>query len=107
MQFNHFLTKIIIDERNVGYRYHLRLRSRGTWLVVGIWCLICVVLANAYAGTLFSFLSVAKLEPIVNSLEELANTKHLKLLVLDRGELANRFLVYQMLSDVINTLACD
>lgn len=37
-----------------------------------MWCLMTVVLANGYAGTLFSFLSVAKLEPIANSLAELA-----------------------------------
>jgi len=50
-----------------------------------------VVLANAYAGTLFSFLSVAKLEPIVNSLQELARAKQLKLIVKDRSELSDRF----------------
>lgn len=52
-----------------------------------------VVLANAYAGTLFSFLTVTKLEPIVNSLEELANSKQLQLLIQDRTELAERLLV--------------
>jgi len=69
--------------------------SRGSWLLVGIWCLMAVVLANAYAGTLFSFLSVAKLEPIVNSLQELARAKQLKLIVKDRSELSDRFLVIQ------------
>ena len=69
--------------------------SRGSWLLVGIWCLMAVVLANAYAGTLFSFLSVAKLEPIVNSLQEMARAKQLKLIVKDRSELSDRFLVIQ------------
>jgi len=54
---------------------------------------MCVVLANAYAGTLFSFISVSKLEPIVNSLEELANAKHLQFLIQDRTEIAIRLLV--------------
>jgi len=54
---------------------------------------MAVVLANGYAGTLFSFLSVAKLEPIINSLEELGNSKDVTLIIQDRSELANRFLV--------------
>ena len=54
---------------------------------------MAVVLANAYAGTLFSFLSVAKLEPIVNSLEELAHSKNLQLISQDRSDVSNRFLV--------------
>lgn len=77
-----------------GFRYDLRLRSRGSVLLVGLWCLICVVLANGYAGTLFSFLSVAKLEPAINSLEELANSNEVKLLVQHRTELADRLLVF-------------
>lgn len=81
----------------IGYRYNLKLRSRGSYILVGIWCLMAVVLANAYAGTLFSFLSVPKLEPIVNSLEELANDKHLQIIIQDRNELANRFLVYHLI----------
>jgi hypothetical protein len=54
---------------------------------------MAVVLANAYAGTLFSFLSVTKLEPIVNSFEELAHSKNLQLIVQAHTELAIRFLV--------------
>ena len=76
-----------------GFRYDLRLRSRGSVLLVGLWCLMCVVLANGYAGTLFSFLSVAKLEPAINSLEELANSNEVKLLVQHRTELADRLMV--------------
>jgi len=54
---------------------------------------MAVVLANAYAGTLFSFLSVTKLEPIVNSLEELAHSKNLQLILQAHTELSIRFLV--------------
>ena len=48
-----------------GYCYNLRFRSRGSAIVVGLWCLMAVVLANAYGGVLFSFLSVNKLEPAI------------------------------------------
>ena len=59
--------------------------------MVGTWLMVTVVLANGYAGTLFSFLSVAKLEPIINSLEELANSKDVQLIIQDRVDLALRF----------------
>ena len=52
-----------------------------------------VVLANAYGGVLFSFLSVTKLEPAINSLNELAVSKNVQLLALNGFELTNRFLV--------------
>ena len=52
-----------------------------------------VVLANAYAGTLLSFLSVAKLEPIINSLSELAHSENVQLVIQARSEMAIRFLV--------------
>lgn len=76
-----------------GYRYDLRLKSRGSYLLVAMWCLMCVVLANGYGGVLFSFLSVQKLQPALNSLEEIAKSKDVKFSVLSRSELATRFLV--------------
>ena len=76
-----------------GFRYDLRLRSRGSFLLVGIWCLMCVVLANGYAGTLFSFISVTKLHKPINSLEELANSTEIKLLIQGQTGLADRFMV--------------
>ena len=64
----------------------MHLSSRATTLVVGMWCMMTVVLANAYAGTLFSFLSVAKLNPIINSLDELANSTHVELVTQARTQ---------------------
>lgn len=51
-----------------------------------------IVLANGYAGTLFSFLSVAKLEPVINSLEDLANSD-VNLMIQAHTDLSLRFLV--------------
>jgi hypothetical protein len=53
---------------------------------VGIWLLMAVVLANGYGGVLFSFLSVTKWEPPINSLQEWAQVKDAKLVVIDRSE---------------------
>ena len=69
------------------------MKSRASYIVVGMWCLVTVVLANAYGGVLFSFLSVTKLEQPINTLEELANSKDVTLLIPDRVELAERLLV--------------
>ena len=69
------------------------MRSRGSYIFIGIWCLMAVVLANAYGGVLFSFLSVDKLEPAINSLEELSLSPDVKFLVIDHSELADRILV--------------
>ena len=81
----------------LGYHYDLRLKSRASYILVGIWCLMTVVLANGYAGTLFSFLSVAKLEPAINSLEELANAnKNLQLIIQDKTELTDRLMVREI-----------
>jgi hypothetical protein len=55
-----------------------------------------VVLANAYAGTLLSFLSVTKLQPTINSLEDLAKSKTCQLIVQGGTDLTNDFLVNYM-----------
>ena len=48
-------------------------------IIVGIWLLCMVVLVNAYAGVLTSLLTVPKLEPIVNTLQELVENQYLGL----------------------------
>ena len=89
----------------IGYHYNLKIKSRGSKIIVGIWCLMTVVLANGYAGTLFSFMSVTKLEQPINSLEELASSKDVTLLTQSDTELTNRFLVRLFIdSELINLL---
>ena len=79
--------------KHLGCRCDFRLRSRGSFLLVAIWCLMTVVLANGYGGVLFSFMSVAKLEAPINSLEELANSRDVTLIVQANSEYSNRLLV--------------
>jgi hypothetical protein len=76
-----------------NHRFFVRLHSHASYIVVGTWLLMTVVLANAYAGTLFSFLSVAKLEPAINSLEELAKNTNLQLVLQAHTELPDQILV--------------
>ena len=57
---------------------------------------MCIVLANGYAGTLFSFLSVTKLQQPINSVKELADamkSRDVRLLIQGQTILADRFLV--------------
>jgi hypothetical protein len=81
------------SKSQIGFRYDLRLRSRGSYILVGTWVLMTVVIANGYAGTLFSFITVAKLQAPINSMEELAKNPNVKLLIQGQTNLATRFMV--------------
>ena len=65
---------------------------------------MAVVLANAYGGFLFSFLSVTtKLQQPINSMQELAESKDVQLIVLDRTDLAIQLLViYWILNPLLD-----
>ena len=58
---------------------------------------MAVVLANAYSGVLFSFLSVSKLNQPINSMKELAKSEHVQLAVIDRSELAIQLMELHLL----------
>ena len=72
-------------------------RRAGITIAVGVWCLMTVVLANAYAGTLLSFLTVQKLQQPINSIEELAESKTCQLIVQGGSEWTKIFLVGQII----------
>ena len=61
---------------------------------------MCVVLANGYAGTLFSFISVEKLKQPINSLDEVAHSKDVTLLLQSDTELSENFLVRRQLESL-------
>ena len=62
-------------------------------IVVGTWCVMALVLVNAYSSVLISNLSVPKHQPILQSLEEVAAQHHYKLAVAENTIFANRILV--------------
>ena len=75
--------------------YFIRLNSRRAVLIlVGVWCLMTVVLAHAYGRTLFSFLSVTKLGPVINSIDELARSDNIEVIVQGGTDTVDRFLVF-------------
>lgn len=73
-------------------------------LVAGLWCLMMVVLVNAYTGTLMSYLTVPKLRPIVNTLEELAASSETQMTVDFELGKARMFLVINQRKVCFNNL---
>lgn len=69
--------------------------KRVVWynIVGATWCLMTVILINAYASNLISFLTVPKLNPIVESFEDLAASRDLKLAVDTNSVIADQILV--------------
>jgi Ligand-gated ion channel len=68
-------------------------RNFGLRILLTAWCLMCVILINAYTGNLTSYLAVPSVKPIPNSFEELAARKDLQIMVEDKGQLAEDILV--------------
>jgi Ligand-gated ion channel len=55
--------------------------------VAGSWCLMAVVLVYAYTGTLISYISLSKYESVINTFEDLAASKTLRIIT-QRGSLS-------------------
>ncbi len=62
-------------------------------ILVGIWLLSMVVLIFAYSGVLTSLLSVPKLEPTVNTLEDLVKGGQLRITIEKNVHMSREFLV--------------
>ena len=52
--------------------------SHSIRITMSAWCLACVVLTYLYSGCLVSFVTIPKLRPIVENLDELANSNQLE-----------------------------
>lgn len=62
-------------------------------LLAGTWCLMALVLTNSYAGCLRSFMTVPKMKPVPQSLEELALSTDFTVTVEKGAVIADSFLV--------------
>ena len=62
-------------------------------LMVALWLLSMVVLINAYIGTFTARLAVVKLEPTIDTLEDLAASKTLKITVELNSEIGYKSMV--------------
>lgn len=81
--------------KDMGTSIYKRLKKRSTVSVAAaFWCLSAVVICNAYTGTLTSFLTLPKLKPIINSLEELAASNRYKLTAELNSAFTDTFLVF-------------
>lgn len=75
--------------QSIPYNSRLSLR-----IVLGFWLLMMIVLINAYTGVLTSLLTVPKLKPIPQSLEDLAAMKDYRVTINKNHLLAIAFLVH-------------
>ena len=97
-----------IIELRADFPLHL-LHSRASYLLVGLWSLTAIIFANYYSATLFSFLSVGKLERNINSLAELATSNQYQLVtqakslwiyaIRDYAKSENEKIIYKSLLD--------
>ena len=83
--------------------YHLKKWLSGR-ILIGTWLLAMIVLVYAYQGVLMSILSVPKLKPTVNTLEELVEQHKLRLTIERSSTLTQLFLVYGLGNCIIITL---
>lgn len=58
-------------------------------LIGGAWCLAALILTNYYSSALISFITSAHPQPLVNSVEELANKDNVGLGVLKNYAIAS------------------
>ncbi|EFX85438.1 hypothetical protein DAPPUDRAFT_99048 [Daphnia pulex] len=86
---NTLITLALLTGQGYYIPQNLRLHIR---IPIALWCLVAVVICNAYSGTLTSFLTVTKLKPIINSLEELASSDHYKLTAEYNSAFTDKFL---------------
>ena len=81
-----------LNLKNVKGEY-IHGRNLGLRIMLTVWCLMCVIIVNAYTGNLTSYLAVPSVKPIPNSFEELAARKDLQIIVEDNVQLAEDILV--------------
>ena len=70
---------------------------RGLLFVIGAWGLMALVVSNVYTSTRLSFMTVTKLGPVINSLNDLAHSKDTQLVGQANTDIFNRFLVQSRL----------
>lgn len=66
-------------------------------IILTCWLLAIVVLINAYKSVVISYLTIPKLKPIPQSLEELAAMKQYRITIMNNTLLANSILVLSTL----------
>lgn len=68
--------------------------GHATRLVAATWCLTAVVFIYLYSGCLTSFITIPKLRPLIESLDDLATSVDLELTILKNSVFESMILVY-------------
>ncbi|XP_032793287.2 glutamate receptor ionotropic, delta-1 isoform X2 [Daphnia magna] len=61
-------------------------------LIAGSWCLMAVVLSYGFSGTLISNITAPKYEPVINTYEDMANSKTMRITVASGSPFAENML---------------
>ena len=61
--------------------------------MAGTWCLMAIIIVNAYNSMLITFISIPTYEPIVNTWDDVAKSNSLRIAVPKGGVFANTLLV--------------
>lgn len=68
-------------------------RDRSSYkILAGLWLLSMIVLINGYSGVLTSFLTIPKLNPIANTLQDVAESNELRVTI-EKNVLLSKFLL--------------
>lgn len=76
--------------------------GHATRITAGVWCLTCIVFVYLYSGSLTSFITIPKLAPLIESLEDLTNSSALQLTILKNSVFETIIMVWKTLSRVFN-----
>lgn len=81
--FNMFFIKRLIEKLDSQFIaddiIHYTLATR---LVVAAWCLISIVIVNSYTSSLVSHLMAPKFSPLINTVQDLADSREISIVVL-------------------------
>lgn len=76
------------------------IKTLSTRLLVAAWCLVAIVIVNSYTTTLASYLMAPRYKPLVNSIEDIADSSRPMLMVLKEGSYESFLLVFSFVFKV-------
>lgn len=88
--FNMFVVWIYFQDQGISVPIATR-------PVLAVWCLTSVILICYYSTGIISFLTVPKLRPVVNSIEELSSSSVLQVAAIKSSIFETIFLVFKIL----------
>lgn len=77
--------------------------GHATRIIAGVWCLVSIVFVYLYNGCLTSYITFPKMRPIIESLDQLANSAELELAILKNSVFESIILVFSIYCNIQNS----